>query len=119
MGTDAASSAPPVRPQNWSAERKHQALIETASMTEEERGLYCRKNGLYSRHLEEWKKTLMEALKSSSRGEEKKGDRKLKAEIKGLKSELYRKEKALAETTALLVLKKKAHLIWGDREDDT
>jgi hypothetical protein len=42
----------------------------------------------------------------------------LKAENKKLKSDLMRKEKALAEATALLILKKKAHLIWGEGEED-
>jgi hypothetical protein len=46
--------------------------METTSMTEEELGLYCRKNGLCSHHLEEWKNTLIETLKSSAHGEEKK-----------------------------------------------
>jgi ribosomal protein L4 len=35
-----------------------------------------------------------------------------------LKKELNRKEKALAEASALLILKKKADLIWGDGEGD-
>ena len=38
--------------------------------------------------------------------------------IKELERELRRKDKALAETAALLVLKKKAQAIWGDREDE-
>jgi hypothetical protein len=38
--------------------------------------------------------------------------------IKELERELRRKEKALAETAALLALKKKARDIWGDSEDD-
>jgi hypothetical protein len=44
--------------------------------------------------------------------------RALRAENRELKKALRRKEKALAETAALLVLKKKAELIWGEREDD-
>ena len=44
--------------------------------------------------------------------------KKLKAEIKLLKKELNRKDRALAETSALLILKKKANLIWGKDEDD-
>ena len=44
--------------------------------------------------------------------------RQLREENKRLKKELRRKDKALAETSALLVLKKKAHLIWGELEDD-
>ena len=37
----------------------------------------------------------------------------LRARNKELERDLNRKDKALAETTALLVLKKKADLIWG------
>ena len=39
--------------------------------------------------------------------------------IKELERELVRKDKALAETAALLVLKKKMALLWGDGDDDT
>ena len=42
----------------------------------------------------------------------------LQKENEQLKKDLRRKDKALAETSALLVLKKKANLIWGDLEDD-
>ena len=44
--------------------------------------------------------------------------RSLRQENRDLKKELRRKEKALAETAALLVLKKKAASIWGEPEDD-
>ena len=43
----------------------------------------------------------------------------LKHENKVLKKELNRKEKALAETAALLVLQKKVHEIWGSDEDSS
>jgi len=36
-----------------------------------------------------------------------------------LKKELRRKDKALAETAALLVLQKKVRAIWGNDEDDS
>lgn len=42
----------------------------------------------------------------------------LKAKIKELDRDLNRKNKALAETTALLVLKKKADLLWGNGENE-
>jgi hypothetical protein len=42
----------------------------------------------------------------------------VREENRTLKKELRRKDKALAETTALLVLKKKAASIWGEPEDD-
>jgi len=45
--------------------------------------------------------------------------KQLKTENKALKKELNRKERALAETAALLVLKKKVHEIWGTDEGNS
>ena len=107
-----------IRPQNWSAESKLKAVIEAASMTEEEIGAYCREKGIYSHYLSDWQKLIIEGLKPSVKKEQKIEIVKLKAENKTLNRELARKDKALAETSALLVLKKKANLIWGDGKDD-
>ena len=105
------------RPQDWSAEERLNALIESANMGAQEKAAWCRQKGLYSHHLEQWRK---EMLAGKGAGESMKTHaetRQLRAEVKSLKKELHRKDKALAETSALLVLKKKAHLIWGDDED--
>jgi transposase-like protein len=107
-----------VRPQNWSAEAKLTAVNKISSMTEEDIGIYCRQNGIYSSHLEQWNELIIDGLKPSANKEQRLENLKLKAQIKELKSDLYRKDKALAETSALLVLKKKANLIWGDGKDD-
>ena len=106
------------RPQNWSAEAKLNAVIQTAAMTEDEVGTYCRQNGIYSHNLSDWRKALIEGLKPSVKKEQKAENIKLKSELKEIKSELVRKEKALAEASALLILKKKANLIWGDGKED-
>ncbi len=45
--------------------------------------------------------------------------KKLRNEIKELKKDLNRKNKALAETAALLVLQKKVNAIWGSNEDSS
>lgn len=109
----------PMRPKEQSAEAKLQAVIDTVSMTEEERGAYCRKHGLYTHHLDEWKKQILEGLGALNTNREKKSEhQKTLVEIKKLKSDLHRKDKALAEVSALLILKKKADLLWGDKEDD-
>ncbi|VVS91726.1 hypothetical protein DBB_48450 [Desulfoluna spongiiphila] len=42
----------------------------------------------------------------------------LQKRLKKVEKELLRKDKALAETAALLVLRKKANAIWGDSEDE-
>lgn len=41
-----------------------------------------------------------------------------KKRIRQLERDLQRKEKALAEAAALLILRKKAQAIWGDKEED-
>ena len=106
------------RPQDWTAEERISALIETGNMSAEERGTWLRKHGLHTHHLEKWK---IEAIKGVSTKPSKDANReenRLRQENKNLKKELHRKEKALAEAAALLVLKKKAESIWGEPEDD-
>ena len=102
------------RPQDWIAEEKLDAVLACEKLDEEERGRYLREKGLHTVHIERWKQELIDGLKASKSG--KKDPREKR--IKELEKELRRKEKALAETAALLVLKKKAQAIWGDREDE-
>lgn len=106
------------RPQNWSAEEKFKAIVETEPMTEEDIGIYCRKKGIYSHNLVTWKKAIIDGLKPSCNKEYRAESQKLQKEIKVLTKDLNRKDKALAETSALLILKKKANLIWGEAKDD-
>ena len=102
------------RPQNWSAEEKFQAVFTYEGLAEEDRGKYLREHGLFSVDIERWRDEMTEVLNKKSKST--KGDPRDRR-IKMLESELRRKEKALAETAALLVLKKKADEIWGDDED--
>lgn len=99
-----------------SAEAKLQAVIDTFKMTEAEKGAYCRQHGCYTHELDEWKAQMLSGINLPKK--QKSENRHYITEIKQLKKELNRKEKALAETSALLILKKKAHLIWGDSEED-
>ena len=94
----------------WSSSDKFQAVLETASLSELETAKYCREKGIHVEELKSWIKQCQNA------NENKFEDPK---ELKNsLKKELREKEKALAETAALLVLRKKARAIWGDPEDD-
>jgi len=89
--------------------------LEYEKLEEEgERGKYLREKGLHSVHIERWKQELIEGLKALRSAKRDSRDKR----IKELEKELGRKDKALAETAALLVLKKKAQAIWGDREDE-
>lgn len=106
------------RPQDWSVEQRLNALMETGAMPEGERVSWCRKKGIFSHHLEQWKKDILSLLTPNKASLRVKGTARLKKENAALKKELNRKDKALAETAALLVLKKKANFIWGDPRDD-
>lgn len=101
------------RPQDWSAEEKLAAVLEAASLSDEEFGPFLRSRGLHEALLQQWRDQMLVGLepKPAKRGETKR--------IRELEKELNRKDKALAETAALLVLKKKARDIWGDEDDST
>ena len=105
------------RPQDWSAAEKLQAVIEYEGLAADKRGEFLRRQGLHSEHLASWKKSMQSGLEPA--GKLMKGERALeRRKIQELERELRRKDKALAETTALLVLKKKADLIWGTGENE-
>ncbi|MCG7941155.1 MAG: transposase [Candidatus Thiodiazotropha lotti] len=107
-------------PTGWCAADKFAAVVETASMNEAELSAYCRERGLYAEQIVEWREACEQAndwdrnqnkrLKNIRKADEKR--------IKELERELNRKEKALAETAALLVLRKKAQAIWGGTEEE-
>ncbi len=82
-------------------------------------GEYIRRVGLHSFHLEQWKKEIMDGLMQSTQPKRKNTELcELKKKVKELERDIRRKDRALAETTALLVLQKKAQLIWGVKEAD-
>lgn len=108
----------PLRPESQSAEAKLRAVLDTLDKTESERSAYCREHGIYLHHLNAWKEQVINGLGSLPSKKDKVEQQELKNENKKLKSELNRKDKALAEVSALLILKKKADLLWGDEEDN-
>ncbi len=104
-----------IKPNDRKPHEKFQLVMNYFSLPEEERGKFLRENGLHSENLEQWKKLLESGFeqkpKSSSSAEDKK-------KIKELEREIRRKDKALAEAAALLILQKKAQLLWGTDEDE-
>jgi transposase-like protein len=104
--------------EKWSSEEKFRVVLTTSPMNEIEQAEYCRKKGLYVEQVTSWRDTCMFA--NSDTDTRKKGNKdqsKYQKKIRDLERELLRKEKALAETAALLVLRKKASAIWGEEED--
>lgn len=106
------------RPKDWGPKERVAALIETGGMSSEERTSWCRKNGIFPHHLDQWKKDAISGISNIHEKQMLEKESRYKKEISSLKRDLTRKEKALAETAALLVLKKKAQAIWGEPEED-
>ncbi len=108
------------KPEAWTAEDKLAVVIETAALNEVELSEYCRRRGLYSEQVEQWKISALAGYKRSTqlRKDELRNRQKDKKIIKQLERQLDRKNKALAETAALLVLSKKCEAIWGVSEED-
>lgn len=99
------------RPQDWSTEQQLMALHETHALSGESLQTWCRENGLFPHHLASWKAVFCNDAKTATGNRE---IRALKAENDRLKRELTRKEQALAEAAALLVLQKKFRALWEE-----
>jgi hypothetical protein len=89
----------------WTAEAKLKAIVETAGLAEPELGLYLRREGVYSHQIAHF--ATRPTLKKDARDET----------IRQLEREILRKDNALAEASALLILQKKVDLIWGSRDE--
>ncbi|PTL90329.1 transposase, partial [Halomonas sp. SYSU XM8] len=106
-------------PEGWSSQDKFHAVLETAALSEAENAEYCRQRSLYPEQIQRWQASC-EGANDRSEVASKKQNEARKAdcqENKDLKRELRRKEAALAETAALLALRKKARAIWGDKDE--
>lgn len=105
--------------ERWSTQDKFLIVVETASLSEIELAEYCRTKGLFVEQVQAWRDACLQAnggvAQESARYQQELKQEKIRA--KQLEKELQRKEAALAETAALLVLRKKANAIWGDGED--
>ena len=99
-------------PEGWGTADKFTVVMQTAGLNETELSAYCRERGLFPEQVSRWRQTAQDAnQKPVLTLKEQKELERLRAqdqrEIKALKKELQRKEKAMAEMTALLVLRKK------------
>lgn len=115
---DKTAPPPPKRPQDWTAEEKWTLVIEAAAVPQADLGAVLRRKGIHEAQLVEWRAAAMAGLQRPSRRERKAANLE-QAKIQQLERELQRKDKALAEAAALLILKKKARAIWGDEAADT
>jgi DNA-binding transcriptional MerR regulator len=110
----------PARERDWTAVSRFEAVLATAALDETGKSAWCREHGVYPQELEQWRLSATQALaepeEARASPRETKADRR---HIKELERELRRKDKALAETAALLVLSKKLEALFQqDRDED-
>lgn len=105
-------------PEGWSSQDKFNAVLETAALSEGQLSEYCRRHGIYPEQLARWREACACAndYAASQRAYLERTHKEDKARMRKLEKDLQRKEKALAEAAALLVLRKKAEAIWGEED---
>ena len=106
-------SETPRRPDDMTPQEKLRVVNEAARLNDSELGEFLRREGIQEEDLDRWREEALGGL-----GAPRKAQPPSKR-IRELERELRRKEKALAEAAALLVLAKKARALWGDEDEDT
>ena len=96
----------------WTAAARFDAVLTTAGMSAEARNAWCRSHGLYPSELDEWREVAVGALAHPAGGSDPPDAKADRRRVRELERELRRKDKALAEAAALLVLSKKVEAIF-------
>lgn len=109
-------------PEQWSAEARFAVVVETATLSEVELNEYCRKKGLFPEQVKIWKEACLNSQRPAATNRsrspaEREETRQDKKRIRSLEKELHRKERALAEAAALLILRKKLNAFWDEKND--
>src|SRR5690606_12942553 len=99
-----------------SAEEKMRLVLEASRLSEDELGAFLRREGLHEADLDAWRDAMMSGLKPAPSKHARSHEVR---RVRELEKELRRKDKALAEAAALLVLQKKVQALWEDEDDDT
>ena len=101
------------RPQDLDPFERAKVVLEARELGEDELGEYLRRHGLHREQLDQWREALEGAFGAAPRRQRSESQR-----VRELEREVARKDKALAETAALIVLKKKVAILFGEDEDD-
>jgi transposase len=115
------SEPPAQRPDDRTPQDKLRIVLAAAGLPDEELGAFMRREGIHEADLSAWREALEQAALASlgGPGTTSAKERASAQTIRALKAELRRKDKALAETAALLILQKKVLAIWGDEDEST
>jgi transposase len=102
------------RPDERSADDKLRLVLEGSALDDAELGAFLRRERIHEAQLQRWRGAALEALDESRAG----GAASASRRARELQRELHRKDKALAEAAALLVLHEKVRRPWVDEDDD-
>lgn len=103
-------------PEQWSSADKFAVVLATASMNSAELAAYCRAQGLFIEQVTSWREACMNANPNQPQFKKRESG-KDKKRVAELEKELRRKNAALAEAAALLVLRKKLDAFYHGDED--
>jgi len=102
-----------IRPAEYTPAQRLLALHESHGLGEEALGAWCRERGIFVHNLTQWRTDFCESPGAAGRREDLEELRQLRLTNMQLQRDLNRKEKALAEAAALLVLQKKYRALWA------
>jgi hypothetical protein len=106
--------AKPMRDRVWTAAARFEAVLTTAAMDEAGKSAWCRAHGTFTQQLSSWQQSATQALADPAESRASPlQTQAARRRIKELERELLRKDRALAETAALLVLSKKVGAIFN------
>ena len=107
------------RPEDWTPPSKLAAVLEATRLSDTELGEWLRRKGLTAEHLRQWREALEDGASAVFAPREPRASAESRRRVLELERELRRKDKALAETAALLVLQGKMQALWGEEDDPT
>lgn len=107
------------RPEDWTPQEKLKAVMEAEALDDVDLGSWLRRKGIKEEHLRHWQETLIERAADVFAPKEPRVNAESRKRLKELERELQRKDKALAETAALLVLQGKMQALWAEGDDST
>ena len=104
--------------ENWRGSAKFAVVLETAALAEAELGISAGARGLWAEQVPRWGAVCYLPLDAAEAGPYPNSAKADRQRIRELEKDLGRKDRALAETAALLILRKKAAAIWGEEKDE-
>ena len=104
----------------WSPEDKVRVVMEATALSDDELGGFLRREGMHEADLERFREEVLRAATEGLRARRRRGLSPAEKELRKVRKELARKDRALAEAAALLVLRGKAEaFFWAAEEGDT